>query len=141
MAPFRITLAVTLLVSAAACANSLPEQDRRILEATPSAKLSSDDLWKDYQQNAADADRKYWGRAVEVAGKVAGVVKDKRQLLFGDENAHVRASLLDDQADAILGEAAEGQRVRLKCFCGGVERGGTSDKPTQTVILKSCVKP
>ena len=141
MAPFRITLAVALLVSAAACANSLPEQDRRILEATPAAKLSSDDIWKDYQQNAADADRKYWGRAIEVAGKVARVVKDRRQLLFGDENAQVRASLLDDQADAILGEAAEGQRFRLKCFCGGVERGGTSDKPTQTVILKSCVKP
>ena len=136
-----VVAAWAAIASSAACASSLPEQDRRILEATPTAKLSSDDIWKDYQQNAADADRKYWGRAIEVAGKVARVVKDKRQLLFGDENAQVRASLLDDQADAILGEAVEGQRFRLKCFCGGVERGGTSDKPTQTVILKSCVKP
>ena len=132
---------VLAVVLTSGCANSLPEQDRRILESTAVAKLSTDDIWKDYQQNAAESDRKYWGRAVEVSGKVAGVVKDKRQLLFGDENAQVRASLLDDQADAVLGEAAGGQRFRLKCFCGGVERGGTSDKPTQTVMLKSCVKP
>ena len=135
--------AVILVLSLAACANTLPEQDRRILEATAIAKLSPDDLWKDYQQNAADSDRKYWGRAVEINGKVDAVVKDARQLLFGAaDNVLVRASLLDDQADALLGEAAEGQRIRLKCFCGGLGSGRSSDRPEQkTVILKSCVKP
>ena len=122
-----------LAVLTSACAKTLPEQDRRILEATAIAKLSTDDIWKDYQQNPADADAKYWGKAVEVSGKVAGVVKDSRQLLFGStDNPQVRAALLDDQAAEILGAAADGQRIRLKCFCAGLQ---------QAVILKSCVKP
>jgi hypothetical protein len=126
--------AVALAIGVAGCAKTLPEQDRRILEATPAAKLSTDDIWKDYQQNRADADARYWGRAVEVSGKVLSVVKDRKELLFGEaaDSPHVRASLLDDQAEAILGTAAEGQRIRLKCFCAGVD---------QVVILKSCVKP
>jgi hypothetical protein len=48
--------AVAVAIGVAGCAKTLPEQDRRIFEATPAAKLSTDDLWKDYQQGRADAD-------------------------------------------------------------------------------------
>lgn len=134
MKPVAVALAVALAAGSAGCATTLPEQDRRILETTATAKLSTEDIWKDYQQNRADADSRYWGRAVEVSGKVIGVEKDRKQLLFGEvaDNPQVRASLLDDQAEAILTAAAPGQRIRLKCFCAGVE---------QAVVLKSCVKP
>jgi hypothetical protein len=52
------------------CADRLPDQDLRILRATPVAKLSSDILWQEYQADARAADKKYWGKAVEVSGKV-----------------------------------------------------------------------
>lgn len=139
-----VTLAVALAAGLAGCASTLPEQDRRILEATPAAKLSTEDIWKDYQQNRADADARYWSRAVEVSGKVMSVEKDRKELLFGEaaDNVQVRASLLDDQAEAILGAATPGQRIRLKCFCGGLGSGPSSDRPEHvSVILKSCVKP
>jgi hypothetical protein len=131
---FTAALAAITAIGVAGCANTLPEQDRRILETAPTAKLSTDDIWKDYQENPKDADTRYWGRAVEVSGKLMSVVKDRRELLFGEaaDNPRVRALLLDDQAESILGTAAEGQRIRLKCFCAGVQ---------QAVILKSCVKP
>jgi hypothetical protein len=125
--------AAALFVSG--CVSTLPDQDRRIVQATAVAKLSTDDLWNDYQQSAAEADRKYWGKAVEVSGTVTAVVKDRTppELHFGPTpDAHVRAALLEDQAAALLESAAPGQRIRLKCFCDGVKGA---------VILKSCVKP
>jgi hypothetical protein len=43
----------------------------------------------------------------------------------------VRANLLDEDAAAIVKEVSAGQRVRLKCFCAGLDGH---------VVLKSCVK-
>ena len=134
----RLTTLVAIAL-AVGCARTLPEQDRRILSAVAVMKLPVEDLWKEYQQNAADANSRYWGKAIEVSGKVAGKVtgvaasKTASQILFGPvPDAQVRANLLDDQAAELLSLAVEGQRIRLKCYCDGFKGA---------VILKSCVKP
>jgi hypothetical protein len=43
----------------------------------------------------------------------------------------VRANLLDDEAAAIIAEAQSGARIRLKCFCEGLDGN---------VVLKSCIR-
>ena len=134
----RLTTLVAIAL-AVGCARTLPDQDRRILSAVPVMKLPVEDLWTEYQQNAADANSKYWGKAIEVSGKVTGKVtgapesRTASQILFGPlPDAQVRASVLDDQAAELLSLAVEGQRIRLKCYCDGFKGA---------VILKSCVKP
>ncbi len=127
---------IALLVAAAACSRTLPEEDRRILPAVATAKLSTDDLWKDYQQSPVNANAKYWGQAIEIAGTVTDAAKDRTppQLTFGAApDVRVRATLLGDQAAALLDGAAPGQRIRLKCFCTGLVGA--------VVVHKSCVNP
>jgi hypothetical protein len=128
-------LVVVATLVLASCANTLPDQDRRIVPAVPVAKMSTDDLWKDYQQSVKEADAKYWGKAVEVSGVVSNVDRGPLpQISFGPApDVRVRARLLDDQAQALLAAAGEGQRLRLKCFCEGFKDA--------VVLLKSCVKP
>jgi hypothetical protein len=119
---------------AAACADALPEQDRRITEAAPFEKLSADVLWKDYQADKAAANRRYWGKALDVTGKVTSVEKSapKRVMFELAEASAVEARLLDDQADAILEAAVVGEKVTLRCFCAGL---------SGHVVLTSCIKP
>lgn len=120
------------------CVNTLPDQDRRI-RVTPSvAKIPADILGKEYQADAREADRKYWGKAIEISGTVTRAEAgesggpSRTYLFFGQNDAFgVRANLLDDDADEILKTAQPGQRVRLKCFCAGLNGN---------VVLKSCVK-
>jgi hypothetical protein len=128
-----------LLVGAAlsaGCVDHLPDQDRRILSAVPAAKMSVDDLWRDYQKDPKSADRSYRGRAVEISGTVSAASDPNattRWLFFVEQAPNgVRAHLLDDQAAAILAEATPGQRVTLRCFCEGL---------SGDVTLKSCVRP
>jgi hypothetical protein len=121
----------------AACVDRLPDQDRRILGATPVAKLPVADLSKEFQASRADANRKYWGKAVEVTGDVsasAPVNGTTTSLVFADKSgaALAEAWLLDDQAAAIVAGLAQNRRVRLKCYCEGL---------TTKVVLKSCVRP
>ena len=132
----RVPVLFMVVVATAACARTLPEEDRRILTATAVAKLSPDDLWKDYQQNASEADGRYWGKAVEINGAVATVAKDRTPpvLMFGKPpDVRVRAQLLGDHATKLLNATGGGQRIRLKCFCAGLDGA--------VVVLKSCVKP
>lgn len=105
------------------------------MQAVSIAKMSTDDLWKDYQQSVKEADAKYWGKAVEVSGIVSAVDRGtSSQIVFGQApDVRVRARLLDDTAQDLLAAAAEGQRIRLKCFCEGFKDAA--------VLLKSCVKP
>jgi hypothetical protein len=129
-------IAGTLSVSAA-CMDRLPDQDLRILAATPVARLSADILWQEYQADSAAADRAYWGKAIVVTGTVTHTgdanVPTDRFVLFGqNETFGVRANLLDDHAEAILAEATADRRFTLKCFCDGL---------SGHVVLKSCVKP
>jgi tRNA_anti-like len=127
----RCLLAVLLC---AGCMTQLPDQDLRIRQAMPVAKMSPADLWRDYQENRETANARYWGKAVEISGKVTGVEQPggaAAAVLFAQaEKAGVRANLLDDDAAAILKVATVGQRVTLRCFCSGLNTD---------VILKSCV--
>ena len=122
-------------VLAASCADTLPDQDLRILGAVPVAKMSADILWQEYQADAAAAGERYWGKAVEITGGVTSADSDTidAYVLFGQTEAYgVRANLLDDQAAAIIDAARVGERLTVKCFCAGLDGH---------VILKSCVLP
>ena len=120
-----------------ACAKRLPDQDLRILQASPIAKLSADNLWSDYQADRATADRKYHARAIDISGKVSTALADApARLMFlpqKDAKAGIEARLLDDQATALLAAASAGERLTIRCFCEGLESGN--------VVLKSCIKP
>jgi hypothetical protein len=131
-----LLIACALSVSAA-CMDRLPDQDLRILSATPVARLSADILWQEYQADRDAADRNYWGKPIVVTGTVtatgAADVPTDGYVLFGqDETFGVRANLLEDQAVAIMAEVAPDRRLTLKCFCEGL---------SGHVVLKSCVKP
>ena len=126
------------LILLSGCVNTLPDQDLRIRAAPIVAKIPAEFLWKEYQADAREADRKYWGKAIEISGKATQSESQdsggpsKSYLLFKQSDTFgVRANLLDEDAAAIVKEAATGQRVRLKCFCAGLDGH---------VILKSCVK-
>jgi hypothetical protein len=125
-------LGAALLI--AACADTLPDQDRRITEARPAAKLSVDFLWKDYQADRAAADRKYWGKAVDISGKVTGVetTAPRRVMFEVQAPLGVEARLLDDHAAEILASVNMGERTTLRCFCAGL---------SGNVILTSCIRP
>ena len=118
-----------------ACVDRLPDQDLRILAATPAARLSADILWKDYQSDPKQADRNYFGKPIVISGVVTAVGTDAptdRYVLFGQtEKFGVRANLLDEQAAGILGAIPADKHLTLKCFCEGI---------SGHVILKSCVK-
>jgi len=131
----------SLLIAIAAlvfggCVSRLPDQDLRILTMPPVAKLSTDILWKEYQEQPEQANRSYWGKVVEITGKASTVGDDAptdRYILFAHGGEWgVRANLLDEQASQILSRARENPRVTLKCFCDGL---------SGHVLLKSCVVP
>lgn len=113
---------------------TLPDQDLRIRNAFAVAKMTAADLWQDYQKDAKAADKQYWGKAVEVSGKVTSADAPdapKPAVFFAQaETRGVRARLLDEDAAAILKVAVAGQRVTLKCFC---------DRLEGDLMLKSCV--
>ncbi|MCC7008168.1 MAG: hypothetical protein IT184_05080 [Acidobacteria bacterium] len=121
----------------AACVSQLPDQDLRIRTTAPSAKLSADLLWKEFQDNAGAARSAYFGKAVEVTGTVTKIGDDvpgQRYVVFGQSGGDrgVRANLLDETAGAILTSLPEHRRLTLRCYCEGLEGD---------VVLKSCVKP
>ena len=127
-------LAAAAWLGCAGCVDRLPDQDRRITVTTAIAKMTAEDLWKDFQQDAGAARAKYWGQAVEVSGKATrtDVENGSSYVLFAlAEPLGVRANLLDDQAAAIVAEVQSGARIRLKCFCEGLDGN---------LVLKSCIR-
>jgi hypothetical protein len=122
----------------AACTDRLPDQDLRILSASPVERLSAAVLWDDFHKSAADASARYHGRAIVVTGakpELGSGQPGQRFVRFvvADSKGAVRANLLDEQAEAILGAAKESPRVTLKCFCDGLAGA--------EVVLRSCVMP
>src|SRR5262245_2483404 len=71
-----------MLALAIGCVDRLPDQDMRILNATPVAKISSDLLWKDYAADAKAADKRYWGKAIEMSGRISTVIPEAPQRLM-----------------------------------------------------------
>ena len=136
MFPSRIliTLSAAALLGCVACVDRLPDQDRRITVTPAVAKLMAEDLWKDFQQDAGAARAKYWGKAVEVSGKAtrADIENGSSYVFFAQAEPYgVRANLLDDQAAGIVADVQSGSRLRLKCFCEGLDGN---------VVLKSCIR-
>jgi hypothetical protein len=131
-------LLLALVLFAPACMKSLPDQDLRILSAVPAAKLPTDDLWKDFQKDPSAAHRQYFGRAVDVSGKVVAIEADATKVpvvVFSEAGQHgVRARLLDERAAETVKAAIVGTRITLRCFCEGLT-------PQQDVLLKSCIRP
>jgi hypothetical protein len=129
----RSIVLLTFAALAASCMDTLPDQDRRILDAHPSAKLSTTQLWKAYAADAKAADKLYWGKVVEVSGKVWSVHPDApASVMFVEQDPHgVQANLLEDQAPAILKDATPGVHMILRCYDAGFKGD---------VILKSCIE-
>jgi hypothetical protein len=129
-----VVVAVALL---AGCADHLPDQDLRILSTPPAFKMPPDDLWKEFQRDPKGAQKKYFGKAVDISGKVVAVQPgaDKVPIvLFSNPADHgLRARLLDERA-ADIKDAAPGARLTLRCFVEGLT-------PEQDVLLKSCIRP
>ena len=136
MIAVRRLFVVVLLGALAGCSRTLPDQDRRITVTPAIAKIPAEDLWKEYKADAKAADKKYWGHAIEVSGKVSTVLgeatapKAVRFVVEGDLG--VRAFVLDDQAADIIKRASVGQHLRLKCFCAGLDGD---------IVLRSCIEP
>lgn len=131
--PLGVLVSIALL--APACARHLPDQDLRILTTPPAAKLSTDDLWKDFQQDPAAARRQYFGEAMDVSGKIFSIDAKVPTILFSEADRHgVRARLLDDRAAEIVKGAVISTRITLRCFCEGLD-------DQQNVLLKSCIRP
>lgn len=131
-------LLLALVLFAPACMKSLPDQDLRILTAAPAAKLSTDDLWRDFQRDPSAARRQYFGTAVDISGQVVTIEPDATKVpvvVFSEAGQHgVRARLLDERAAETVKGAIVGARITLRCFCEGLT-------PQQDVILKSCIRP
>lgn len=129
-------LLVSVLV--VSCADHLPDQDLRIIGAAPAAKLSADDLWKDFQQDPGAARRQYFGKAVDVSGRIGSIEADPARIphiFFPQPGGHgVRARLLDEHAAHITRDLKVGERITLRCFCEGLDE-------KQDVLLKSCIQP
>jgi hypothetical protein len=134
----RLLTVAALVALAVGCADQLPDQDLRILSATPSAKLSTDDIWKDFQADPAAARSRYFGKAVDISGRIVSIEADPSKqphVFFGRAGEPgVRARLLDDQAAETAKAAVVGSRITLRCFCEGLD-------DQHDVLLKSCIRP
>ena len=123
-----------------ACADRLPDQDLRILAATPSAKLSVSLLWKEYVEDAQKAGRRYRRQAVEITGDAQNFTMGKAPegpdptVTFPQgEPGHVTAHLLTEQAGRVETALQAGPRITLRCFVDGLEAGG------KNLSLRSCI--
>ena len=135
----QVVGAASFVLIAIACVDRLPDQDLRILQTTPVAKTSVDLLVQEYATNAGDANRRYFGKAVEITGTVGKTqpMGAGTALLFmpkaEPEKVALEAHLLDDRAAAIIEAVKTTPRITLRCFAETMSGA--------TVILKSCVVP
>ena len=133
----RRGLALTAIVIVA-CAPHLPDQDLRILQASPSAKLTPEDLWKDFQTDRRAASVRYHGKSVDISGKPTSITVEPPTpaMIFAQkgagQNVGVEARLLDDRVSQTTKDVVAGQRITLRCFVEGLETN---------LILKSCIRP
>lgn len=118
-----------------ACADTLPGQDLRIVDAQPVERLSAALLWRDFQTQRDEAERVYNGRAVIVTGEVTRAGTDDEGLPYvyfaQTDTGGLRAGLLEEQAADVIAAVQEQPRVSLKCFCEGTDG--------KDVVLKSCI--
>jgi hypothetical protein len=121
----------------AGCTDRLPEQDLRIVEAQPSAKLSAPDLWKDFQTDPRAARSRYFGKAIDVSAVVSAVdVNPKDANIYFAQTAEngVRAVLLDERIAMTTKDVKAGDRITLRCFCEGIDA-------KKDGLHRSCIRP
>jgi hypothetical protein len=135
-----VVLALTL--PGWSCADRLPDQDLRILTATPSAKLSVSLLWQEYVNDPDKAGRRYRRQPVEITGDAQNFVLGKTPegpdptVTFPQgEPGQVTAHLLTEQASRVEAALQSGPRITLRCFVDGLEAGG------KNLSLRSCIAP
>jgi hypothetical protein len=121
------------------CAPShLPDQDLRITNTPPAYKMPPDDLWKEYQRDPKGAQTQYFGKAIDISGKIVAVQPDAAKVpvvyFSNPADKGLRARLLDERATETLKDVAPGSRITLRCFCEGFT-------PEQNLLLKSCIRP
>jgi hypothetical protein len=131
-------LTLTLAFVTACAPNHLPDQDLRIINTPPAYKMPPDDLWKEFQRDPKATQKQYFGKAIDISGKVVAIQPDATKVPVvyfsnpGDKG--LRARLLDDRALETIKDAAAGTRITLRCFCEGFT-------PDQNLLLKSCIRP
>jgi len=134
----RRALLLAAVVLVAGCAEHLPDQDLRIRNTRPAFKMPPDELWMDFNRDPKAARSQYFGKAVDIAGKVVAVQPgaDKVPVVFFSNPAEhgLRARLLDESAAAVVKNATPGSRITLRCFIEGLT-------PEQNLLLKSCIQP
>ncbi|MEO6223236.1 MAG: hypothetical protein ABIP90_08285 [Vicinamibacterales bacterium] len=130
----RVGAMVLLSAGHLACGPAVSDHDNRIFATPASIKLSAADLSTAYGSDPGEADRRYRGHVLEVAGVIEKVHPGGGFLLLvgGEKGPVVEASLHEDVAAELLKTFADDQRVTIKCFCEGLDT---------LVRLKSCVTP
>ena len=102
-------------------------------------KISAEDLFKAYQSNEADADRRYKGKTLIVTGTVGDANTKDREISFVDPQHTVLVYALrmaPDQVDAIS-KLKAGQKASVKGVCDG--RAKMMGMVVDQVSLKDCV--
>ena len=65
---------LVLVFLCVSCATDhLPDQDLRIRNTPPAYKLPPDELWKEFNRDPKAAQEQYFGKAIEISGKVVAV--------------------------------------------------------------------
>ena len=125
---------VLVFLSVSCAADHLPDQDLRITATAPAFKMPPDELWKEFNRNPKEAQKQYFGKAIELSGKVVAVKLDekKNQVVYFSTPTEpgLRARLLESAAEV---SKLAGTRVTLRCFCEGLT-------PDNSVLLKSCIQ-
>ena len=139
----RLTFALAATALAIACAEHLPDQDLRILDASPSAKTSPESMWKEYQADTRAANRTYHGKAVDISGKISAIVQDASgsRIMFNVQpppsTAAIEARLLGDNAAVTLA----GSSVFAAPDAQMLRRGSRQERHSQELHQAPAVKP
>jgi hypothetical protein len=96
----------------------------------PAVAVAADELMRAYERNVVAADAKYKGKALELTGKVARVVRNRpgRITLFlgAEDGASVGCDFLAKDGQAQLAEVGVGDTVTVRGVC----RGSGDGSPT-----------
>jgi hypothetical protein len=137
----RLTI-IALLTAAVACNRTPRPSSPPSPPAEPVAKLTSDDLVKEYQQNELAADGKYKNKLVQVTGKVGKVGKHPLgypfvQLGTGqEEDLFGVTCYLTEKATEEAAKLQPGETITVRGSCMG-KLGGQALRLENCEIIKT----
>lgn len=92
------------------------------LESVPAVKVSLERLFREYTSNEFDADQRYKGKWLEVAGNIAKVGREAGPVVLmldtGNPLTQVRAVFKEDLRFKVAA-MKQGEPVRIRCVCDG----------------------